>query len=317
MNIIDMLLFTVVLLAIVSSIARGFFASMTSLIVWFACLLLTFWIYPHLTSFVKTTIMDNIWTMPLSFLAVMLGVGVSLSVLLGRLLQMIPVRLHESKVNKAFGVIPGFVVGILYAAVIAGLLLLLPLSPSISAKTRESNVARRLTLNLARIERRAAPVMGKAMDRSLNRMTVSPGSSDRVKLPFTVANAKPRPDLEDEMLQLINRERVAVGLTTLAKDSALIPVARNHSNDMFVYGYFSHVSLKGYTPFDRIRDANLSFLTAGENLALAQTLTLAHEGLMQSPGHRANILRPAFGRVGIGILDGGIHGLMITQNFRD
>ncbi len=39
--------------------------------------------------------------------------------------------------------------------------------------------------------------------------------------------------------------------------------------------------------------------------------------LMNSPGHRANILYPEFGRVGIGIMDGGIRGLMVTQNFRN
>ncbi len=38
---------------------------------------------------------------------------------------------------------------------------------------------------------------------------------------------------------------------------------------------------------------------------------------MNSPGHRANILHKDFGRVGIGIMDGGIRGLMVTQNFRD
>ena len=52
-------------------------------------------------------------------------------------------------------------------------------------------------------------------------------------------------------------------------------------------------------------------------LALARTLDMAHTGLMNSPGHRANILNPAFGRVGIGILDGGRHGLMVTQTFRN
>lgn len=51
--------------------------------------------------------------------------------------------------------------------------------------------------------------------------------------------------------------------------------------------------------------------------ALAPTLSQAHTGLMNSPGHRANILNNGFGRVGIGILDAGIYGLMITQNFRN
>ena len=54
-----------------------------------------------------------------------------------------------------------------------------------------------------------------------------------------------------------------------------------------------------------------------QNLALAPTLPQAHQGLMNSPGHRANILRPAFGRVGIGIVDGGRRGQMVTPNFRN
>ncbi len=66
-----------------------------------------------------------------------------------------------------------------------------------------------------------------------------------------------------------------------------------------------------------MHDADVRFLTAGENLALAPTLTVAHNGLMNSPGHRANILRPQFGRVGIGIMDGGLRGLMVSQEFRN
>jgi uncharacterized protein YkwD len=66
-----------------------------------------------------------------------------------------------------------------------------------------------------------------------------------------------------------------------------------------------------------MRKAKVRFLAAGENLALGQTLQICHRGLMNSPGHRANILKAAFGRVGIGILDGGFNGLMITQNFRN
>jgi hypothetical protein len=46
-------------------------------------------------------------------------------------------------------------------------------------------------------------------------------------------------------------------------------------------------------------------------------LSIAHTGLMHSPGHRANILNPAFHRVGIGIIEGGVHGLMISQEFRN
>ena len=106
-------------------------------------------------------------------------------------------------------------------------------------------------------------------------------------------------------------------LTAVNPHSELIPVARRHSRDMFARGYFSHVSPDGENLGDRLRKARESYLMAGENLALAPTLHSAHTGLMRSPGHRANILRPQFGRVGIGVLDAGVHGLMVTQNFRN
>ena len=116
---------------------------------------------------------------------------------------------------------------------------------------------------------------------------------------------------------MINRERIAAGLKPLAPDPELTEVARRHSADMFARGYFAHETPEGRDPFDRMREANVRFLTAGENLALAPTVQVAHIGLMNSPGHRANILNKDFGRVGIGIMDGGIRGLMVTQDFRN
>jgi uncharacterized protein YkwD len=119
------------------------------------------------------------------------------------------------------------------------------------------------------------------------------------------------------MLEMVNRERASAGLKPLAPDPPMTEVARLHSADMFARGYFSHVTPEGRSPFDRINAASIAYRTAGENLALAPTLSIAHNGLMNSPGHRANILRPEFGRLGIGIMDGGRRGIMVTQNFRN
>jgi uncharacterized protein YkwD len=100
-------------------------------------------------------------------------------------------------------------------------------------------------------------------------------------------------------------------------DPDLTLVARAHSTDMFARGYFSHYTPEKKDPFDRMKKAGIRFQTAGENLALGRTLKICHQGLMNSPGHKANILNPAFGRLGIGIMDGGIYGLMISQEFRN
>jgi len=151
----------------------------------------------------------------------------------------------------------------------------------------------------------------------MNGLTVQPSSHKTIQLHFTYNNPKTRPFLEAKMLEMINEERAKEGLKLLQADPEMAAVARAHSKDMFARGYFAHNNPDGQDPFDRMEAAKVKFRTAGENLALAQTLEIAHTNLMNSPGHRANIMNPAFGRVGIGVLDGGFYGLMISQEFRD
>ncbi|MCL4365722.1 CAP domain-containing protein, partial [Patescibacteria group bacterium] len=119
------------------------------------------------------------------------------------------------------------------------------------------------------------------------------------------------------MFELVNKERTGRGLKALVFDQKLQAVARGHSGDMFKKGYFSHYSLEGKTVADRALNASVDFLVIGENLAYAPSVELAHKGLMNSEGHRANILSPDFNKVGIGVLDGGIYGKMFTQVFSD
>jgi uncharacterized protein YkwD len=86
---------------------------------------------------------------------------------------------------------------------------------------------------------------------------------------------------------------------------------------MLAQGYFSHIDAQGHDPFYRMKAAGISFGAAGENLALAPTIKLAHQGLMNSPGHKANILSTHYRTVGMGIIYAGQYGYMITQEFTD
>ena len=117
------------------------------------------------------------------------------------------------------------------------------------------------------------------------------------------------------MLNLVNKERTSRGLRPVLADNLLREVGRNHCKDMFERGYFSHYTPEGLSPFDRMAEADVIFNYAGENLALAPNVTVAMQGLMQSPGHKANILSPNFGRIGVGVIDGGIYGEMFCQEF--
>jgi uncharacterized YkwD family protein len=120
---------------------------------------------------------------------------------------------------------------------------------------------------------------------------------------------------EAQMFNLVNQERVKMGLNELKIHEGLVKLARLKSKDMIDLGYFAHQSPTYGSPFDMMRRAGISFSYAGENLAGAPTVSRAHTALMNSPGHRANILNPNFTHLGIGIVDGGPYGKMFTQHF--
>lgn len=318
-NFIDVLLVILIALNLLNGYRRGFILGVLDLAGWVLSLLAGLRYYQPLATWIgpRIDLWSETWDQPIAFVIVALFAGVIVHLIGYALLRRMSRDVHERPANQALGLIPGLANGLITAAIISALLLALPLSESISERTRDSVLANRLAIYAQALEAKLRPVFGDAIARSLNLLTVQPDSNERVTLPFTVATTRPRPDLEQRMLELVNNERVANGLRPLAADPELTEVARKHSADMFARGYFAHDTPEGLTPFDRMQQANVRFLIAGENLALAPSVTVAHTGLMNSPGHRANILRPQFGRVGIGIMDGGMRGLMVSQEFRN
>jgi len=120
---------------------------------------------------------------------------------------------------------------------------------------------------------------------------------------------------EQQMVSLVNQERSSRGLQPLAVDMRLVKVARMKSMDMIKNNYFGHQSPVYGSPFDLLKSQGITYRTAGENLAGNSSVTSAHTGLMNSSGHRANILNANFTKIGIGIIKGGPYGLMISQEF--
>jgi uncharacterized protein YkwD len=318
MNVVDLILIVIILLSVFSGYRKGFIVGSANLLTWAGSLLAGFLFYPYLASlFQKYIPALGVWTLPLSFILVIVFARIALSLLLSPLLQQTGAEVHGHGINKFLGIIPGFVNGLFNAIIIAALLLATPLFRVLSAEAKNSRLANKFVVPAEWLEDKLSPVFSKAVDRSLNNLMIEPKSNESVTLDFKVAHPAIRSDLEAQMLDLVNKERLQHRLPPLKADPELTAVARAHSRDMFVRGYFAHVDPDGKDPFDRIKEAKIKFLSAGENLALAPTLIVAHNGLMNSPGHRANILQPSFGRVGIGILDGGIYGIMVTQNFRN
>jgi uncharacterized protein YkwD len=317
-NLIDILLVFIILLSVLNGWRRGFILGLIDLTSWIVSLLLGLRFYRTVAPWVGAHLkLPDAWAEPVSFLLVASVAGLVIHLLGYGLMRLLPPGVHTSLFNRALGVTIGLINGLLSAAIIAPLLLALPLPEGLLGSARESIIANRVAGISNRIERALTPIFEPALRQTINLRTIEPESNETIKLPFTVANPKPRPDLEAKMLVLVNQERAKAGLRPLAPDPALAEVGRRHAVDMFQRGYFAHMTPEGLSPFDRMKNAGVSYRIAGENLALAPTLYLAHTGLMNSPGHRANILRPQFGRVGISIVEGGFRGLMVAQEFRD
>jgi len=122
---------------------------------------------------------------------------------------------------------------------------------------------------------------------------------------------------EVAMFSAINDEREKRGVAKLGWHSEVVLVARSHARDMWERNFFGHFSPELEDVGDRLKIAEIKYRLAGENLALAPTVQTAHTGLMNSKGHRENILDPQFGKVGIGVIDNGIYGKIFVQVFTD
>lgn len=137
--------------------------------------------------------------------------------------------------------------------------------------------------------------------------------------PPTVAAAPDIAPLERAMLERLNRDRAVEGLAPLGWDARLADVARAHSEDMRVHGFFAHESPTTGEVDARLEAAGYLALEARENLALAPDVERASDNLLRSPGHRANLLSTTVSHVGIGIVRGDSAGdptmLTITQVF--
>ena len=120
---------------------------------------------------------------------------------------------------------------------------------------------------------------------------------------------------EQEMLKLMNQARAQNNVPALQIDMQVCNVARVKAQDMIDNNYFSHNSPKYGSPFDMMKAFNINYVQAGENIAGNQTVQAAHNALMNSPGHRKNILNPEFTHIGLGIKSGGPYGNMFSQMF--
>jgi uncharacterized membrane protein required for colicin V production len=218
-------------------------------------------------------------------------------------------------IDHLLGSIPGVIKGLIFATLALLPFALFPLVPQVAAAIERSTVGSRLVVVAVDGAPRLDGLMGRELSDGLSFLT-PPQTEEGMTINFgPLGHLAPDPEAEDRMLEMVNAERQKEGLNALRMDEQLRQLARAHSTEMFQMGYFAHNSPVSGSPFDRMKQAGIHFSAAGENLAYAPNTEIAHEGLMNSPGHRANILRREFGKVGIGIMKSDFRGSMFSQEF--
>lgn len=260
----------------------------------------------------------------ISFFAIALIAEVILNILFRRGLKKLhaspPIRDYMQRfqsIDHYAGLIPGTISALIILSFLLTVVISLPSSPYLKQVVTKSTIGSRLITHAASAEKTLNNVFGGALHETLNFLTIEPQSGETLKLNFTVVDPIVDPDSEQEMLAQVNMERRKAGLSAVVVDSNLRTLARAYARDMLQGGYFSHYNALGQSPFERMDAAGITYISAGENLALAPTVDLAMQGLMNSPGHKANILSPSFGHIGVGVMDGGIYGKMFVQEFTD
>ena len=152
--------------------------------------------------------------------------------------------------------------------------------------------------------------------------TTSPAPSSTTTAPATTTPSLPViPTVsaltadEQLMVNMINQERAAAGVSPVTLDLRLASVGRAKANDLKANNYFDHTSPTYGSPWAMMQQVGLTVGWAGENIAGNNSVSGAMAALMLDPGHRANILDPRFTNVGVGIAYGSAYGNLYVQEF--
>lgn len=123
-------------------------------------------------------------------------------------------------------------------------------------------------------------------------------------------------EYQNQVVQLVNQERTSRGLKALSIDSALTKTATLKSQDMAKLGYFDHTSPTYGSPFDMMKQFGIRYRAAGENIAMGQTSPKqVMTDWMNSKGHRENILKSSYTKIGVGIAKNSSGRYYWTQQF--
>lgn len=318
MNVVDVLIIVTLVLFGVNGLHKSFFSQLLDFLAFIIAFLAALSFYGFVAQFFESNfLLARSIANVLGFLIIWFIVETVLFFALHFWLHTFKfIHLVDQKLRR-FSFIPSLLRGLVFIVIILVMIASFPVQPGVKQAVLKSRIASIIISQTYQLEAPIKNVFGGISQDTFSFFTVKPKSDQTVDLGFETTEFSPNMDLENQMVGLVNMERAKQGVKTLTFDEKLRDVGRIHSSDMFKRGYFSHYSPEKESVAERAMKAEVDYFVIGENLAYAPDLKLAHDGLMNSPGHRANIMSEDFNKIGIGIQDGGVYGLMVTQVFSD
>jgi len=317
-NYIDLIIVLILVYFATEAWRHGFWVILADFISFLGSILISLRVYKFASNFLKTNFsLSFSMANALGFLLTAILIEAILGFILGYLIRIVPEKLWKHKLNKLLAIPPALGEGIVLSCFILTLIVAFPVKPSIKTDIINSKIGSYLLKQTAGVEKRVNEIFGGVIEDSLTYFTIKPGSKETIKLDTETLDLKVDEEAEKEMFGLVNEERRKLGIPQLKWDEKIKEVAENYAYDMWQRKYFGHFSPEWKDVGDRLTKAKIRYSLVGENLALAPTVKTAHDGLMNSEGHRANILEPRFSKVGIGIIDNGIYGKMFVEIFTD
>ncbi len=149
-------------------------------------------------------------------------------------------------------------------------------------------------------------------------LVIPQAHQNNVLLNLPVLNSSLERAYERISVDLVNASRVRRGLKKLANDAMDAKLALSRSQDMRDRDYFDHYTPapEHLSPFDQARRMGIRFSSMGENIAYGDhNAIFAHESFMNSSGHRNNVLKSTYTKIGAGVAYGSSRYVLLTNIF--
>ena len=317
MNALDFLILFLLILAVFDGWRAGFLVLLVDLVAFAAGLAAAFWLCLPFGEWLGRLVPMSAGLRPFfGFALLFLLVTGVLRLATRRLHRLVAAKAPVTAVaNQAAGAFLNLGKQGVAIALMLNILLYLPVIPFVRRQIQQSRLAPSFLIDRPDLEAVIARVIAPAVYETQDFLTTKTINDTSVALHTPTGPLTDDPTAERALYLLVNEERTKRGLLPLTWNDRLAQVARLQSRDMWRRQYFAHVNPDGADPFARLHQAGISYLMAGENLALAPSTPIAHQGLMDSQEHKDNILSPDYGQIGIGVVRNGVYGAMFTQEF--